>query len=322
MKRLLKSLAGKSVDGLARVLAPTRAAPSDHASERAAELRRAVASVPALPETAPGQAENEWIAYRRMVREAIANEPAESFLRWFVIRETMFIGNSATAVAEWRELKRAPNFDRYKRALEETAVGQPTPFLLYPRTSGSQVHHTYFLWQFESLAKQDVSKAKLVFEFGGGYGSMCRQVHKLGFAGRYVIFDLPEFSHLQRYFLTSIGLEVLSPEQWLASEKGILLVSDLDELARIVPQVSEVVSPRLFIATWSLSESPADLREKIIPLIRSFDWFLITYQVRFGTVENADYFENWSKSQEPRTYWHHGPLPIMPGHFYLMGHAP
>lgn len=36
---------------------------------------------------------------------------------------------------------------------------------------------------------------------------MCRLVHRLGFAGRYVICDLPELSILRRYYLKSVANE-------------------------------------------------------------------------------------------------------------------
>ena len=226
-------MAGKSVDGLAQIFAPSRPASIAQGPQLAAELRSAVAALPPLPQTAPGEAEDPWVRYLGRIRDAIQNDSLESFTRWPVIRETMFIGNSATAIGEWRELRRSPQFDRYKPILEESGIGRPAPFLWRPRTSGLQVHHTYFLWQFESLTHSDVSGAKLVFEFGGGYGSMCRQFYGLGFTGRYVIFDLPEFSHLQRYYLQSLGLPVLTAEQWLATDRGILLVSDIAELQRV-----------------------------------------------------------------------------------------
>ena len=55
---------------------------------------------------------------------------------------------------------------------------------------------------------RDLSSSGVIVEFGGGYGSMCRLLHKLGFSGQYFIYDLPEFVALQRYFLKSIGMPV------------------------------------------------------------------------------------------------------------------
>ena len=47
----------------------------------------------------------------------------------------------------------------------------------------------------------------VIVEFGGGYGSMCRLVRKLGFKGRYVIFDLRPILALQKYYLGLHGVE-------------------------------------------------------------------------------------------------------------------
>src|SRR5205085_1427466 len=126
---------------------------------------------------------------------------------------TMFISNSATALKELRLLRRSSRWPRWKSALRENAVGKPVPLLIRGSTSGIQVHHTYHIAQFEEATGAAIGDMRLIFEFGGGYGSMCRQAHLLGFRGKYVIFDLPEFSALQRYFLRSIGLRVLSPDE-------------------------------------------------------------------------------------------------------------
>jgi hypothetical protein len=47
-----------------------------------------------------------------------------------------------------------------------------------------------------------------IIEFGGGFGSMCRLVHALGFRGQHIIFDLPPVWALQRYYLRLHGIEV------------------------------------------------------------------------------------------------------------------
>ena len=40
-----------------------------------------------------------------------------------------------------------------------------------------------------------------ILEIGGGYGNFCRLLMKRGFAGSYVIYDLPEFLQLQEWYL-------------------------------------------------------------------------------------------------------------------------
>src|SRR5258706_98595 len=82
---------------------------------------------------------------------------------------------------EWRLLRTSPTWPRFKPALRESAIGKPVRFLFRGATSGIQIHHTYHLAQFEQETGTRVDQDRLIFEFGGGYGSMCRQAHLLGF---------------------------------------------------------------------------------------------------------------------------------------------
>jgi hypothetical protein len=49
---------------------------------------------------------------------------------------------------------------------------------------------------------------------------------------------------------------------------------------------------KLFIANWSLSESPIKLRKIIINKIINFDYMLISYQEKFENINNHLYFSN------------------------------
>src|SRR5207244_11597755 len=86
-----------------------------------------------------------------------------------------------------------------------------------------------------------------VLEFGGGYGSMCRLFHNLGFRGRYLIFDLPAFSALQRFFLRSIGMCVGSPEEFRDGACGVALSSNVGDLQTLVADASDHALP-VFLA--------------------------------------------------------------------------
>ena len=64
---------------------------------------------------------------------------------------------------------------------------------------------------FEETTGSKIDTLELIFEFGGGYGSMCRLAHNLGFNQAYIIFDLQPFSALQNYYLSSLDLPVRFP---------------------------------------------------------------------------------------------------------------
>ncbi|MBI3656026.1 MAG: hypothetical protein HY232_06350 [Acidobacteria bacterium] len=61
---------------------------------------------------------------------------------------------------------------------------------------------------------------------------MCRLVHHLNFMGKYVIFDLPEFSLLQYYFLKSYGFAVYKNlDEFDRNPYGILCCSSQEIFA-------------------------------------------------------------------------------------------
>jgi hypothetical protein len=107
---------------------------------------------------------------------------------------------------------------------------------------------------------------------------MCRLFHNLGFRGRYVIFDLPPFSALQRYYLKASGFPVRALPTTSVSEQGIFCISDMEQLRAVLKDRMPATIDTLFIATWSISETPISFRESLLSLVSSFKSFLIAYR--------------------------------------------
>ena len=163
----------------------------------------------------------------------------------------------------------------------------------------------------------DPKKLDFVFEFGGGYGSMCRLIYNLGFQGKYVLFDLPAFSALQKFFLKSIGITVHSFEIFKSAQHGVHCISDLEELKEILSNDKENNS--MFIATWSISETPIELRNPVLSLALSFKAFLIGYQAQFGEVDNIGFFKDWTSAQD-NVEWQDWQIEHLPNrNRYLVG---
>ncbi len=161
--------------------------------------------------------------------------------------------------------------------------------------------------------------ADLIVEFGGGCGGLCRLLHRLGFRGAYVIFDLPEVSALQRFYLGHQALAVAPPDDVLPS-RGVVTIADPARLATLLRE-----RPRgraAFIACWSLGESPLDLRARLLPLVEGFDDFLIGYTERFIDIDNHAGFAAWG-AWLPGHAWHDVPLPhLRKAEWYLFGARP
>ncbi len=147
---------------------------------------------------------------------------------------------------------------------------------------------------------------------------MSRLFYNLGFKGKYIIFDLQPFSLLQKFYLKSMNIPVLTTENFKSSDKGVLLLSDLEQLEKVLEDVN--VSRSMFLATWSISESPMNVRDSFVPLVSDFGSYLIAYQDSFGEVNNIEYFDAWKKNRSD-IKWVNYPIEQIPGSNYLMGNS-
>ena len=172
------------------------------------------------------------------------------------------------------------------------------------------------IWpRFLSFNNLNITKLDVIFEFGGGYGSLCRLFYKLGFQGKYIIYDLPEFSLLQEYFLKSLNMDLnVTKENTSDYHKTVTLISDTSELAQHLPKKSL----DMLIATWSLSESPISLRQNILKSVGNPNNYLIAYQEKFCNINNEEYFSNLIHLY-PNYTWQKYPIAHLPPSHYLFG---
>jgi hypothetical protein len=241
------------------------------------ELRREIG---AMPESA---ATGEWQGFCAELAASIAQREVSQFLQWPVILETMNVPWPDYLDAEFRYLREHPEWLRLKTALQESVVGGNLPYWRYPWTSGNSVHHCYHVQKYLDRYRTKLAGFTLIFEFGGGYGNLCRIVRQTGYAGEYAIADLPPFLALQRYYLAATGsvatlLAANDASAWLAS-------SDLREA--------------LFVATWSLSESPLAAREAMAKFLPRFGGHLIAFQKTFADIDNVAYFNDLAATLKP-----------------------
>ena len=175
-----------------------------------AELRRRIEALDVSSAGADQPSERIWRRFIEQFCDAMAREDPRAFLRWPTIAKAMFVSNQPYLSLELLSLRSRRDWrHRWRPALRESPVGHPLPFWALPWSSGNLIHHAYHLAQFEARTGQAAEQFPAVFEFGGGYGSMCRLFHQLGFSGRYVIYDLPQFSALQAFYLGSLGLPLV-----------------------------------------------------------------------------------------------------------------
>ena len=245
---------------------------------------------------------NEWKINTHLLYNNVINNNVCSFLRWDIILKTMFVSNFPYIKKELNYLKSHYLWEDWSRAIIETKTGDPIPSIFYPKSSGNLIHQTYHLAQYKEKTGIDFNNIELVFEFGGGYGSMCLLLNRLGFNGNYLIYDIPHFSVLQEYYLKSNSI------------KNFYCFSDISKLKQKISNNAK----SLFIATWSLSEVPLDLRNKIVSIINDFDYILIAYQNEFDGIDNNLYFNNF-KDNFKNMSWDELEIEHLPKNKYLMG---
>lgn len=263
-------------------------------------------------------AEDEWMKHASRVSKLIQVDDPRRFLLWNPIKDTMGGSNYLFVIPELKYLKARPDWhSRWKRAIIEDKVGKQTPFFLYPKSSGNLIHHAYVVANYEEKTGRKVDQADFIFDFGGGYGSVCRLIHKLGFKGKYLIFDISVFTQIQIFFLKSIGLPVYTYEEFKKVDRGICCISSYDQLKECFADYKRMPdSNRLFIAMWSISESPISVREPIMNNMELFNNFIVGYQDMFGEVDNRKYF---SEIKKKNVAWHDRPLKQLPRHNLLVG---
>jgi len=268
-------------------------------------LRTRIASIQPLPRTTDPSLQ-AWQNNVEELRYRILNDDPSRFLRWPVVRRTMFVGSTPFVREELRALRAQPNWSsRWKAAVIEDALGHPPGLARFRATSGNRVHHAYHLMQFERMANCRISDLDCIFEFGGGYGGMARLVHKLGFRGRYVILDLEAFSALQSTYLA---------ETLRNAHTDVHCVSDPEAVLPLL-----IGGDRLLLATWSLSEVPSSVRERMHPLIGACSHFLIGYQLPFEELNNERIAQEIERVAPAGTGWQDIEISHLSGNRYLIG---
>ena len=263
--------------------------------------------------------EDFWTVRRKHLQTLLLEGDPWEFLRWDPIATTMVKRGKANIRQELRHLQRRHDWkSRWRPALREHTVGFPRPFYRYPKASGDLIHHAYHACRFEETTGVSLADLSVIVEFGGGYGSMCRVLHQLGFSGAYLIFDLPELSVIQRFFLPHVGIATEKPGTTSFPARGVVTASEVDDFKRLMR--SRPPGRAAFIATWSLSEAPVDLRAAILSELTAFDAFLVAYGDDFAGVDNRAFFSRWRSGFPEHTWYELAP----PSHYpkqaaYLFG---
>ena len=241
-----------------------------------AEFRESMA---ALPEPPSNSVAPFWDFWRHDLWTRAQSESPDSFMAWPCIYHTMLVDHFDMTqpilylVPErerWNEAAAAPNVSLRLALIE-------------------QAHH---LKRWEDTTGKRIESLDRIFEFGGGFGAMALVAHRLGFAGEYVICDLPEFSLLQRWFLARHGVSVKHVE------------------------AGEPLRADVLMGLYSISEIPPQMRDEVFETTKA-ESYLLLYSSRFADYDNDAYFARFM--QRVNLDWSVVPFPGRPSNWYAIG---
>jgi hypothetical protein len=214
-------------------------------------------------------------------------------------REVCQLLRSSPHQAEWEhvlskgEPQRGHTEESYARALYKPAAGVST--------TGFRLKSLHHVLTFEQLREKSILDYDCIVEFGAGIGDTAHTIFDRGYRGAYFIVDFPEIARISSYYLGGRA-EVLH---------------SVDDIPDYLPL------NLLFIATWSLSEAPLELRNKIAEKLSGADC-LILFQYSFYGINNMEYFlEQWPSLT--KSFYRIRPLRFhqsMGGSWYMTGMSP
>jgi hypothetical protein len=234
----------------------------------------------ALPEPPADSRPPYWNFWRNNLWHMAQIEPAENFWHWPAVRHTMTV-------------QHVPIGDQLAYLQQDRARWMPVVGDHHEHHSRNLIHQAYHLKVWEDTTGQRVDRLGTILEFGGGYGAMADLCRRLGFVGRYVIVDLPEFMLLQAYFLAGRGV--------------------------VFEHVAEPIDCDLFIAVYSLSETDPAYRAQFLAHLDAASYLLL-YSGRFAEYDNADWAQRLAAAR-PGYRWQDEQFPGRPDN-YLIGWKP
>ena len=226
------------------------------------------------------------IKFNFQLFKLLKEKKIRNFLRESFIQKMFFIHNRLFIYNELKFLQKSKKWFFYKKILVEDSIGDPIRYFLYPISSGNRINHVFHLSLLIEEFNIDLKKIKKIFEFGGGYGCMARIFSKVNNKIKYTCFDTFYVNLLQFYYLACNNLNV-----GFKKENNFFLSSNYKQIKKYHKKNSNY----LFIANWSISETPLQFRKNFEEIIKKSKYILIGFQESFENINNLKYFSNLKK---------------------------
>lgn len=223
----------------------------------------------------------EWAYWRLDLWQRAQQDDPHNFMKWPCIFHTMLqdhwpgsIGTEANSHL----------FSKDTPSMMELAMHDKHP----DSSWRNLIHQAYHILRWQEATGLQIADMQSIYEFGGGYGAMALVCNRLGFKGRYYIYDLPEFALLQRWYLEECGVDNVA---WTVKDA----FGDVD----------------LLIACYSLSETDFDERDRILKAWQA-NSYLFLYSNKFEQYDNIEYFRGLEYGEWMVSNWQHSRIEHLP----------
>lgn len=240
---------------------------------------------------------NYWKTMCEVFAADIEHLPMERFKVWASVMSVPFMTRARFTDYIGPVLMAAKASETVRNALEEQMIGYNgeadfqhfSMFEDLPTTMNRIQHMAHLV--LTGWGPYELSKLDTIVELGGGIGDMADIVYKLGFKGKYIIYDFKEVGQIQKWYHDQLG------------HTNIVHTSDVNDL----------VDADLMIGTWSFTEMPLDLREEIMGKIGGTKNWLIAYSNHIFGIDNDKYIrETFVPQIEENRTIEYTDIPFMP----------
>ncbi|OIO19908.1 MAG: hypothetical protein AUJ23_01140 [Candidatus Magasanikbacteria bacterium CG1_02_32_51] len=238
---------------------------------------------------------NSWADFITKMKLYSKYFDPRNFLHWEVIKLTMTMADCPPNALE--EMASSSYWEKsFKQAVIDHPLGNHPAHPILSNSSGTSLVHAWHLYNLKKETGINFEELDLIVEFGGGYGNMLKLIRNLGFKGNYVIYDLSAFSLLQNFYLQNIGFKTTFNKFSDNETDQNILIDNLDDFENILKNITR--KQNLFIATWSISETPLELRKIFFDKAGQYNYYLFGYQEEFDEINNVKYFVDFSANNK------------------------
>lgn len=246
---------------------------------------------------------DHWNKITSELKTQLINDDS-NFLRNKYIRDALHPDQYYYSFLYYKELRKNYNKTTLIEYCSDVGLGNPLRDLILKGASPASIKHFYLLNKIQQDFKINLKEFNSIVEFGGGYGSMCRiAFNNLEISNEWLIIDLPIMLELQKIYLK----ETVSKIKF----QKINFFNDFMNL--------NVRDKSIFIATWSLSETPIEFRKKMEDWLVSFEYIFIAFQENYNNQSNLDYFQDLKLRLINTHNVNLNVCEFYPGHYYFNG---